>query len=1243
MIINEVPFTPIQYKVYNLINGNEHAQVEKYREENVISAVEIARLYMIANNLKKVEEYRTQHNISVNTIAQWYAKVGHHEKVEEYRSQYGASLTSIIQGYIRAKKYDKVEEYRAQHNISVNTIVYWYAQVGNHEKVEEYRSQYGASLNSIIQGYINAKNYDKVEEYRAQHNISVNTIVYWYAQVGNHEKVEEYRTQHNISVNTIVHWYAQLGNHEKVEEYRSQYGASLNDIIQGYINAKNYDKVEEYRAAHNISEHDIAVGYAIIGNHEKVEEYRSQYGASLNHIIQGYINAKNYDKVEEYRAVHNISEHDIARWYALVGNHEKVEEYRSQYGASPSFIIQGYIKAKNYDKVEEYRTRYNASVNEIACGYAAANNHKKVEEYFTQHHASAETIIKGYTFTNNQEKVKEYQSRANVHAESQIKGGIHSKYIAGPLSRLPQPLHSSTTPPRPVTECSFEQISNLPSMSFSHNITTIDLNIKTLEASFITLNQTTPEVVQWTFICAGRKTNALIPLPHNKGGCVLICTEDESKELKPYVSPNLHLLVIKRLDSKYYGHYESLGSITARRIALFLYAHHFKLEEFVMLDDNIQKISWNPSLINGNTWDDAFTFLQTELGPKGCISVATMNGRSKNTGELGSKLFMINMKLIREVLIDNEDIFLLFPDASHGAAWGEDYYFQIFLHHLLKEKKCPGYEIMPTANIGLFRSQKNKNAFAATGKKAEKINGIAFIDGITEQLLELVEKTKVTFNGLIESNYKRYAQQAEFIQNTDLLSLHAQANNRLRTSTVTASASENNGQNFKERFYTLINEYDFNTSVLRPYQVEAVHNVPILDKPVSRLVMATGSGKSIIQATLALFAYHASAPNQHVFIITPQIDLVIQFYEDLMKYNQSLTDKHNSLSIPAQAIVTVSSHAQSLSAKSLLTNNHFRQQRSITICCADSFSKLMEEKDGALVRSASLILLDEYHEYASMVEKVRKLGGPQLIASSATPPKDDIIKDTVYSFTLEDALNGEFHAGIITGKFNRDYSTENVKYVIKCLPQILKTEYHPGFGDSGPLAKSKGIIYLESIELCDYVKKVLDQQGITAYAIHSSNGLASTEVKNFIASTNPGVLLAVRKLRFGFDCPDLAWQIIARKPSQKEPQKDIEQMLGRVIRRYEDKIGYVLTFNDIYKKYLSPLISKQNKVLAVEPDFLAHDLLYRINALGFCQVIDMDVEAPPESTSIGFFSTRKRKHEEDREEDFVRLRKRSRR
>ena len=131
-----------------------------------------------------------------------------------------------------------------------------------------------------------------------------------------------------------------------------------------------------------------------------------------------------------------------------------------------------------------------------------------------------------------------------------------------------------------------------------------------------------------------------------------------------------------------------------------------------------------------------------------------------------------------------------------------------------------------------------------------------------------------------------------------------------------------------------------------------------------------------------------------------------------------------------------------------LNNTKRKQQKTITICCEDSFTKILEQQDD-IINEASLVLLDEYQEYPSTEEQVCKTlkpHGPLIIASSATPPKEDIIQDTLYSFTLKDALNGHYHAPIVAGFLNGNYSKGNVKLFIQCLPSILTNQYHPGFG-----------------------------------------------------------------------------------------------------------------------------------------------------------------------------------------------------
>ena len=113
---------------------------------------------------------------------------------------------------------------------------------------------------------------------------------------------------------------------------------------------------------------------------------------------------------------------------------------------------------------------------------------------------------------------------------------------------------------------------------------------------------------------------------------------------------------------------------------------------------------------------------------------------------------------------------------------------------------------------------------------------------------------------------------------------------------------------------------------------------------------------------------------------------------------------------------------------------------------------------------------------------------------------------------------------------------------------------------------------------------------IYAYEIHSKNPQEEDQLKVFVRRDKPVVLFAVRKLRFGFDCPDLRWELILRKPAMGNERQDIEQMIGRVIRLYQDKIGLVVTFSDIHEKYIQPLIKNQNKIIPLSTDYLAQDV-----------------------------------------------------
>jgi len=164
------------------------------------------------------------------------------------------------------------------------------------------------------------------------------------------------------------------------------------------------------------------------------------------------------------------------------------------------------------------------------------------------------------------------------------------------------------------------------------------------------------------------------------------------------------------------------------------------------------------------------------------------------------------------------------------------------------------------------------------------------------------------------------------------------------------------------RLSFLINHYDYAQSILRPYQIEAIKAVSTRYQFPSRYLLATGSGKTLIQNTLALMVCHVAIDNQSVFIVTPQIELVNQLYRDLIDYNDGLRERQDPLCISNDAILKVSSHGKSIALKLFRKNESVKNESSIVICCADSFKNLLA-KEPAQVQSAALILLDEHHVY----------------------------------------------------------------------------------------------------------------------------------------------------------------------------------------------------------------------------------------------------------------------------------------
>ncbi len=356
-----------------------------------------------------------------------------------------------------------------------------------------------------------------------------------------------------------------------------------------------------------------------------------------------------------------------------------------------------------------------------------------------------------------------------------------------------------------------------------------------------------------------------------------------------------------------------------------------------------------------------------------------------------------------------------------------------------------------------------------------------------------------------------------------------------------------------------------------------------LQDDFARFWMATGSGKSRILFELARIAYLQASKGQHVVIVTPFIDLVKQLLSKFIEFRKCNTTQDVDLTVPLDAIKTVSSDSES-NKNSQLSNIFFAKQKSITIFCSVSFFKRIDE-DPTFLDNIPLYLLDEYHLYHNnTINLSKKLSTHQdkkmLLGFTATPPKEDTFKTTAFSYTFLEGVKDGYLAPIQVGKLGGNYSKENVNILTRKLPSMVTNQNHPGFTDK-KLKDLKGIIYLPSVKHCQEANIILEEYGIKCYGIHNENTNSDRDLKDFIKNKKPCVAVACKKLSVGFDCKDVMWEIDGKGANTSYESKiNKEQMIGRLSRKEnndDNKTGYILSFNDVADNVIQPLIEKHQE------------------------------------------------------------------
>jgi superfamily II DNA or RNA helicase len=451
-----------------------------------------------------------------------------------------------------------------------------------------------------------------------------------------------------------------------------------------------------------------------------------------------------------------------------------------------------------------------------------------------------------------------------------------------------------------------------------------------------------------------------------------------------------------------------------------------------------------------------------------------------------------------------------------------------------------------------------------------------------------------TLNTFIDQRIESYKEKEKKISDANLGHIHAVAHGVLPTkndasSLLTSSSPQYREGEFLKPYQASLSNFDDNKNILRHYQLAGIKTISGHDKPNCCILNATCCGKSMILYKLAVNAFLMLNPGEFVVVVTPQKELANQLYKDFIEYHEKFEEARFS----HEAIITVSSDYQSCSMRVIVQNHSLMRKKTILIFCLESFIeffKIQAFKDGI-----RLALFDEFHDYpGSIKEFVKEQPKDSLmIGCSGTLPIENPLRAPIYTYDIRQAITEGFLAPIIVDGLGVNYSRKKVVELIDCLPILLQRQYHPGFNDTTTLATTKGIIFLPKIKDCERAANILKNANIPCYVINSKNPECRKELKTFLAMKK-GIVLAVQMLRFGFNDVDLGWVIVAQnlnKLNDLNHHNLLMQMIGRALRMKNDKMAYVITFDDT-KLLIDQYLKDVPHTLSASIDYLSQANAY---------------------------------------------------
>ena len=414
-----------------------------------------------------------------------------------------------------------------------------------------------------------------------------------------------------------------------------------------------------------------------------------------------------------------------------------------------------------------------------------------------------------------------------------------------------------------------------------------------------------------------------------------------------------------------------------------------------------------------------------------------------------------------------------------------------------------------------------------------------------------------TLRRIVEENIAYRRDRVQGIMDMNLLEQHAKANGI----TISKDTHKDDDVVMSEAIPA---PSDFDLHAHQKQAIEAFVKFKEGESQFELMDMATGTGKTRVQMALSQMLL-SSDTLKPIFIVTPTKQLVQQFYSDFVDYINS----GKAGNILPHHVVKISSNTSDIHVSLLKVNHSLENQKLVMIFCGDSFLRYIEQ---AQVMEPQCIFLDECHKFnkkqvQTILDKYKQ-ASVKTVGLTATPAKDMVTSyDKIFEYTRVQAVKDKIISPVILNKLQENYSPKMAQAKISSLTALLQGHVHP---NGHTLEKLKGVIYLPSIRDLEKAYALLQSQ-IKVFKAHSREKGCDEQVSQFKSTKEPCIMLAVGMLRIGFSDKDVDYGIVLKSAVAD----DVKQILGRVVRYKEGKIGYLLGFSDINTDAMETMLDKE--------------------------------------------------------------------